>query len=484
MAVRTTGIYCRPSCPARTPAPGNVEFFATSAAAHIAGYRACKRCLPEAQPSSPEWNLRETTAARAVRLIADGVVEREGVSGLAGRLGYSQRQLNRLLATELGAGPLALARAHRAHNARQLIVSTRLPMSDVAFAAGFSSVRQFNDTVTAVFDMTPSELRVRAERSDVAQPNRRGRAPAAGTVRVALAHRRPFDAAGLFRWFATRGVNGVEHACARRYARTLRLAGGAATVSVEMRRDRLEAELRVTELADLPALITRTRRLFDLDADPFAIDAVLGADRRLAPFVRETPGMRLPGFADLHEGLVHAIAGQQVTVASARGQVQRLVDELGTPLPGAKTEDEGEAKEGTEISRLTKLFPSPAAIAERGGEVLRGPASRKDTLTRVCAALATGELVLDVATPREEFSAQLQAIRGIGPWTADYVALRFLEHPDVFLAGDVAARAGARAAGLGESPAEILGAAEAFAPWRSYLMMHLWRIAERKGERP
>ncbi|MGC3992899.1 MAG: Ada metal-binding domain-containing protein [Propionicimonas sp.] len=314
-AVRSTGIYCRPSCPARTPKPANVEFFATSAAAHESGYRACKRCLPDAVPGSPEWNLRQDAAARAMRLIADGVVEREGVPGLAGRLGYTTRHLNRLLGGELGAGPLALARAHRAQVARELLVSTDLSISDIAFASGFGSIRQFNDTVAEVYDRTPSALRATRPRR-TADGSGPAAHPASGSadgvrVRLALPVRLPFDAAGVFAWLAARALPGVEDAGPDHYARTLLLPRGPATFEVRADADRLSLSATLTTLADLAPLVARVRRLFDADADPVGIDQALAAEPALTASLAATPGIRLPGAVDPHEMLLRALVGQQ-----------------------------------------------------------------------------------------------------------------------------------------------------------------------------
>ncbi|MGH4001788.1 MAG: bifunctional transcriptional activator/DNA repair enzyme AdaA, partial [Pseudonocardiaceae bacterium] len=256
VAVRTTGIYCRPSCPAVTPKPRNVAFLPTAAAAQLAGYRACRRCLPDAVPGSPEWNLRGDLVARAVRLIADGVVERAGVPGLAARLGYSTRQLNRVLIAELGAGALALARAHRAQAARVLIETTTLPLADVAFAAGFASVRQFNATVQAVYATTPSVLRSQAA------PR-----PTPGALTLRLPFRTPLDGAGLLNFLAARAIPGVECATDLGYARTLRLPHGSGTAAVRLAPSRWECTLRLTDLRDLPVAVSRVRRLLDADAD-------------------------------------------------------------------------------------------------------------------------------------------------------------------------------------------------------------------------
>lgn len=459
-AVRSTRIYCRPSCPARTPKAANVTFYPTSAAAHEAGYRACKRCLPEAAPGSPAWNLRGDVAARAMRLIADGIVEREGVPGLARRLGYSSRHLGRLLSAELGAGPLALSRAHRAHTARMLLVGTDLPAAEVAFSAGFSSIRQFNDTVREVFGMPPLELRAR----------RRGTAPSSpGSIDLVLPHRGPFDADGLFAWMAARAVPGIEVATPTSFARTLRLAGGAARFELRVEPDgrlaggRLHLRARLTRLADLPVLVTRARRLFDLDADPVAVDDALSRHPELAPLVARVPGIRVPGAADPHEMLVRAMVGQQISVAAARTALTRLVDALGEPV---------DEFEGTRL-----LFPTMAAIAERGHEVMRGPAARIRAVISAAAALADGSLRLGPGDDGAEQRRALLRMPGIGPWTADYVRMRVLGDPDVLLPGDVAVRAGAARAGLPADAAPLTAWAARAAPWRSYLTVHLWRAA-------
>lgn len=456
-AVRSTGIYCRPSCPARTPKPQNVTFYPTSAAAHEAGFRACKRCLPEAAPGSPAWDLRSDVAARAMRLIASGVVEREGVSGLAVRLGYSTRHLTRLLSTELGAGPLALARAHRAHTARMLLVGTDMQISDVAFSAGFASIRQCNETIREVFGLTPGELRARRKAPASAAP---------GAIDLVLPYRGPLDAAGIFQWMAARAVTGVEEATASSFSRHLRMAGGPAWFEVSQdATERLHLRARVAQLGDLAPLVSTVRRIFDLDADPLAVDQALSTHPELAPLVTRTPGIRVPGSADPHEMLIRAMIGQQITVVAARTALSALTEALG------------------ERTEQGLLFPTMSAIAEHGAEVLRGPGARIRAIVGAAAALADGSLPLTVGDDGVAQRAALLAMPGIGPWTADYVRMRVLGDPDVLLPGDVALRAGAVVAGLPGDPLPLVAWAERAAPWRSYLSAHLWRAAPARPTR-
>lgn len=460
-AVRTTRIYCRPSCPATTPKRANVEFLPTAGAAQQRGYRACRRCQPDAVPGSPDWNVRADLAARAMRLIADGVVERAGVPGLATHLGYSERHLNRVLTAELGAGPLALARAHRAHTARLLIETTPLALADVAFAAGFASVRQFNDTVREVYGVPPSTLRTEAGR-------RRGAGPAAaGTLVLRLPHRRPFDAAGLLAFFGARAVHGVESLVDGVYHRTLRLPQGPATVDLAPADGHVLATLRLADPRDLGPAVARLRRLLDLDADPAAVDELLAADPALAPSVAAVPGVRLPGTVDGAETALRAVLGQQVSVAAARTAATRLAAALGEPLPPALV-----GRDGVEL-----LFPTAATVAERGAEVLSGPARRVATIRRLAEVLADGTLVLDPGRDADDLRAELTALPGIGPWTAGYLAMRVLGDPDEPLATDLAVRRGARLLGLPSDLDGLRARAASWQPWRSYAATHLWRAA-------
>jgi AraC family transcriptional regulator, regulatory protein of adaptative response / DNA-3-methyladenine glycosylase II len=468
VGVATTGIYCRPSCPAVTPKRPNVRFYRSAAAAQGAGFRACRRCRPDAVPGSPEWNARADLVGRAMRLIGDGVVDREGVGGLADRLGYSTRQVHRQLTAELGAGPVALARVQRAHAARILLQTTALPVTETAFAAGFASVRQFNDTIRAVYDSTPGELRAAAARG-------RGPAPgSAGVVPLRLAHRGPYDAAGVFDFLAARAVPGVEETLgapgARTYRRTLRLPCGHGVAEVDEPRAYgpgwLDCRLHLSDLRDLTTAVRRVRAQFDLDADPCAVAERLAADPLLSPLVAARPGLRSPGSPDPHEHALRAVLGQQVTVAGARTLAARLTARLGDPLP--------EPSGG-----LTHLFPAPAALAEADLGTLGVPGARRKALSGLASALASGAVRLDAGTDREEAAAALLALPGIGPWTVGYVRMRALGDPDVFLPTDAGVRHGLLALGRPGDPRSAGDVSQEWRPWRSYALHHLWAAAVR-----
>lgn len=469
-AVSTTGIYCRPSCPAVTPKRPNVRFYPTAAAAQGAGFRACRRCRPDAVPGSPEWNVRADLVGRAMRLIGDGVVDREGVGGLASRLGYSARQVHRQLTAELGAGPVALARAQRAHTARILLQTTGLPVTQTAFAAGFASVRQFNDTVRAVYGYTPSQLRAAADGGP------RGSA-SAGLVPLRLAFRLPYDASGVFDFLAVRAIPGVEEITAapdtplsRVYRRTLRLPNGHAVAEVDEPHGRagerpwLDCRLHLSDLRDLTTAVQRTRALFDLDADPGAVTDRLIADPLLGPLAAARPGLRSPGATDPHEQAVRAVLGQQITVTAARTLAGRLTAALGDPLP----EPDG---------GLTHLFPSAAALAGSDLAMLAMPASRRDALRGLARALADGTVSLDPGADRDEAERALLALPGIGPWTVGYIRMRALGDPDVFLPSDAGVRHGLSGLGRPGDPRSAEAAARAWRPWRSYALHHLWAAA-------
>jgi AraC family transcriptional regulator of adaptative response / DNA-3-methyladenine glycosylase II len=456
-AVTSTNIYCRPSCPAITPKPGNVRFYPSAAAAQRAGFRACRRCRPDAAPGSPEWDVRADVVGRAMRLIGDGVVDREGVPGLAARLGYTDRHVHRMLTAELGAGPLALARAQRAQTARILIESTDLGLAEIAFAAGFGSIRQFNGTLRDVFAVPPSALRASGRRhptaAPVAQDGYTGTTTTAGMLALRLAYRPPLHPVALLDFLAARAVSGVETANGTSYSRALRLPRGPGAVTLTPHDGYVGAVLRLADLRDLAPAVARCRRLLDLDADPVAVDETLSADEALEPLVRKEPGVRVPRAVDGFEIAVRAIVGQQVSVAGARKVLSRLV------APGPEL----------------VAFPDAAMVAELPDGAFAMPAARRETIRAVARAVAARELVLDEGADRAATESALRAIPGIGPWTAGYVALRALGDPDVFLPTDLAARRAASRLGLPSDPAALDDHAQRWRPWRSYALLRLWR---------
>jgi AraC family transcriptional regulator of adaptative response / DNA-3-methyladenine glycosylase II len=456
VAVTSTGIYCRPSCPAITPKRSNVRFFPTAAAAQCAGFRACKRCRPDAVPGSPEWDARADLVARAMRLIADGVVDRGGVAGLARRLGYTERHVHRLLSAEVGAGPLALARARRAHTARLLIETTDLPITEAAFAAGFTSIRQFNDTIREVFAVTPRALRrVRGRCDETIR----------GEIPLRLPFRTPFDATGMLHFLGTRAIAHVETFDGGIYRRTLRLPHGAGMVALSDGGDHVLCVLRLENLKDLGTAVQRCRQLLDLDADPVAVADVLGSDPLLGTIVRRSPGRRVPGSVDGAELAFRAVLGQQVSVASARTLAGRLVARCGEQLPDALAVDGNEP---------TRLFPGSHAVAEATFEELGVPGTRRETLRTLACAIAGGGILLDPGSERGEVERRLLELRGIGPWTASYVAMRALGDPDAFLPTDLGVRRAISTLGHASDRRSVAALAERWRPWRAYATQHLW----------
>lgn len=454
-AVLTTGIYCRPSCPVRPPYARNMRFYPTAAAAQKAGFRACKRCRPDASPGSPEWNVRGDVVARAMRLIADGTVDREGVTGLAARLGYTTRQLERLLQAEVGANPLALARAQRSQTARVLIETTELPFSDVAFASGFASIRQFNDTVRAVCDMTPTALRQRARA-------RFGRSEGGtGALSLRLPVRAPFAYEGLFGHLAASAVPGVEEVRDGVYRRTLRLPHGSGIVDLTPQPDHVQCRVVLDDFRDLATAIARCRRLLDLDADPEAIVDALGADPDLGALVAKAPGQRIPRTVDEQELAIRVVLGQQVSVKAARTHVGRVVAAYGQPI----TDPNG---------ALTHVFPAIEDLADIDPAHLAFPKARQRSLAALVRAMADGDVVLDAGCDWNRAREQLQALPGIGPWTAEVIAMRGLGDPDAFPATDLGVRLAAEQLGLPAEPRSLTEHSTRWRPWRSYATQHLW----------
>lgn len=400
-----------------------------------------------------------------MRLINDGVVDREGVGGLSQRLGYTERHLGRILVEELGAGPLALARARRAHTARLLVETTGMPAGEVAFAAGFSSIRQFNDTFREIFATSPAKLRRKGRGSVRTVP---------GKVTLRLPFRKPFFGMGLLRFLGDRAVTGVEEFDGEIYRRTLRLPHGTGVVRLSLGKDHVRCTLRLKDMRDLGPAVERCRRLLDLDADPVAIREGLGSDSLLKPLVDENPGLRVPGSVDGGESAMRAVLGQQVSVFRARTLADRLVRLCGQSLPDSLPDD-----------GLSRLFPSPSTVAEADLEELGMPASRRGALRGLADALAAGRLSLDPGVDRTAVEEQLLPIKGIGPWTASYVAMRALGDPDAFLPSDLGIRRAVERLSIDGSPLSVAALAERWRPWRAYATQHLWASLEQisnKGE--
>ncbi len=453
IAVTSTGIYCRPICPAQTPKRDNVRFYRCAAAAEAAGFRACRRCRPDASPGSAEWNVRADLVARALRLIGEGVVDAEGVEGLARRLAVSERHLHRQLVAEVGVGPLALARTRRAQTARLLVEQTDLPVTEVAFAAGFSSIRQFNDSMRTAFARTPSQLRRRAA------PSLDGN----GLLTLRLAYRPPFAASELVDYLGKRLVPGVEEQTGGRLRRVLALPHCTAVAELGPLdgANQVQLRLRLGDLRDLGSAVQRCRQLLDLDADPAAVAEVLGADPELAPLVAARPGLRVPGAADGFELAVRAILGQRVSVAAATSFAGRLVAALGEPLA---------APDG----RLTHRFPSAESVA--GADLNGLPLTRGGSvaLRALARAAAAGDIELHRGADQERTVRALLALPGVGPWTVAYIAMRALGDPDAFPAADLGLRRAFEARGLPADPVRVLARAERWRPWRAYAALHLW----------
>ncbi|WP_406310902.1 AlkA N-terminal domain-containing protein [Streptomyces thermoviolaceus] len=457
-AVLITGTYCRPSCPTVPPQPQHLLFHPSAAACRQAGFRACTRCRPDTTPGSPQWNHRDDLVARAVRLIADGVVDREGVPGLAARLGRTPHQIERRLSAELGAGPLALARARRTRTARLLIETTTLPLADIAVAAGFTSVRALTDTVRDVSALPPTALRT----SRTPSPRHPATSPTPPqTLTLRLPFRAPLTPDNLFGHLAATAVPGVEEWRDGAYRRTLRLPHGHGIVALTPHPDHIACRLTLGDLRDLPVALARCRRLLDLDADPVAVDDRLRADPVLAPLVDEAPGRRVPRTVDETEFALRAVLGQQVSTAAARTHTARLVTAHG---------DRIDDPEGG----LTHLFPTVEALAALDPASLAMPRTRRTTFTTLVRHLADGTLRLGVDSDWQDTRARLLKLPGLGTWTADVIALRALGDPDAFPATDLGVRRAARTCGLPTTPAALTARAEAWRPWRAYAVQYLW----------
>ncbi|WP_432930113.1 Ada metal-binding domain-containing protein [Microbispora sp. CA-135349] len=456
-AVTTTGIYCRPICPARTPSRSNVRFYRHAAAAEAAGFRPCRRCRPELSPGDPGWDVRADLVGRALRLIDDGVADESGVAGLARRLHVTERHLHRLFAAELGTGPLAVARTRRLLLAKQLLTETALPITDVAFAAGFGSVRQFNAAMKESYGFAPGELR------RASGPVQGTQGPVALTtgLTLRLGHREPYDAQAVLRFLAARAIPSVEAVCRSGpdvTAYTRAVPGGSITLRPAAGHVRLT--VRTTEAHLLSRLVARCRRLLDLDADPGAVREILGATS-LAPLVAARPGLRVPGAYDGFELAVRAVVGQQISVAGARTLLGRIAARAALPA------DTG----AVEPSQVPLLFPTADGLAAADLDGLGLTTRRVATIRALAEAVASGAIDLDGAGDPGDTVARLLEIPGIGPWTAGYIALRALRDPDAWPDGDLVLRRTMERLGIAADETER------WRPWRAYAALHLWSHA-------
>lgn len=473
VGVTSTGIYCRPVCPAGSVKFENCRFFPSAAAAQEAGFRPCLRCRPETAPDLGAWRGTSNTVSRGLALIAEGALDGDdaSVDALASRLGIGERQLRRLFEQHLGASPISVAQTRRVLFAKQLIHDTRLPMNEIALAAGFGSVRRFNETFRKLFKRPPSALRRKAISS---LPE--GSVAATG-VTVRLRYRPPYDWPAMLSFLRARAIDGVEKINGDIYCRTVLQEGQVGTVEIAHlpERESLNVTIRFPSVRALPAIVARVRRVFDLGADVATIGAHLAQDPLLAPLIAERPGLRAPGGWDGFELAIRAILGQQVTVEAARQLAGRLVRLCGTTLPARQRSHPA----------VTLAFPSASKVAAADLSSLGMPAARRTALTALAeAALADPNLFQPLGTV-EETVARLRAIRGVGEWTAHYIALRAVRETDAFPASDIGLLRGAARNGSRPSPAELQGRAEPWRPWRAYAAQHLWAAdAARSGSNP
>jgi AraC family transcriptional regulator, regulatory protein of adaptative response / DNA-3-methyladenine glycosylase II len=458
VGVTTTGIYCRPFCPAPTPKRQNVRFFRTAAAAQEAGFRPCLRCRPETSPELAFWRGDSNTVSRALGLIESGALDAANVEALATRLGLGERQLRRLFRRYLGASPISIAQTRRILLAKQLIQDTQLPMTEIALAAGFGSIRRFNETFQQLYKRPPKALR----RAGVAEKS----ADTAGAVMVKLGYRPPYDWEAMASFLHARAIPGVETVSSGRYARTIAIGDARGVLVVEPAKENcLKATVRFANLRSLPAIIARVRRVFDLAADPVGINAHLGQDPLLAPLVAARPGLRVPGAWDGFELAARAVLGQQITVPAASQLAGKLVLALGETIADPAAREQG----------LTHMFPTPQQLVQADLAAIGMPKARQKALASLAAAVVADPLIFGPRGSLEEAVARLRSLAGIGEWTAQYIAMRELREPDAFPMADVALlRAMRDGHGVRPSPAALLAHAEQWRPWRAYAALHLW----------
>jgi len=457
-AVLTTGVYCRPICPARLPRFENIRFFATAAAAAEAGFRPCLRCRPESSPGTPDWQGPSATVSRALRLISEGVLDKFGVDEVAQRLNIGTRQLRRLFVQHLGASPLAVAQTRRNHFAKKLIDETDLPMSEIAFSAGFSSIRRFNAAFRKAYGKSPTELRRVGKCTDSNSDDFQ--------LHLRLSYRPPYDWQSLIQFLQARAIPGVESVDEKRYRRTVQVGDEWGIIKVQPVESESHLLLSVPSNLSkgLIQIVERTRRLFDLNADPAEIMRHLQQDKMMATIVQAYPGLRVPGAWDGFEIAIRAILGQQVSVKAATTFAGRLVKAYGEPL-SIPDEDQ-----------LSFLFPRPEQLAAAELSGLGLTPKRIEAIRELAKAVRDGDLVLGTAIGLGKATEPLMALPGVGPWTAHYIAIRALGEPDAFPSGDlILRRAAAEIEGKTLTEAQLRQRAEMWRPWRSYAAMYLWK---------
>lgn len=465
VGVKTTGVYCRPICPARTPRQENVLFYASAAAARSAGFRPCLRCRPETAPELAAWRGTLNTISRALALIEAGALDNGDVDGLADRLGVGARHLRRLFDQHVGASPIAVAQTRRVHLAKQLIHETTLPMSEIALAAGFGSIRRFNEAFGAMFGRPPSSLRRTESTTRVAN----------GEVTLLLRYKPPYDWPAMLTFLQARTIDGIEQVKDGAYARTIDVDNQHGAVIVRPdEQNALRVTVRFAKLGSLPKIIARVRRVFDLGADPHAIAVHLSEDPAIAPLIRARPGLRVPGAWDGFELAMRAILGQQITVTAAIGLASKLVAQYGATV---QVDTSG-------FEQLTHVFPTPDRLAEVQLATLGMPRARAAALSAMAAAAMNDPNIFGVRRSLEDAIQQLRELPGVGDWTAQYIAMRELREPDAFPAADVGLmKAMEPVFGYRPSARELVAHAERWRPWRAYAAQHLWMSLSQPAQR-
>ncbi len=456
IGVITTGIYCRPICPARCPHSKNVRFYSTAAAAAQAGFRPCLRCRPESSPGTSDWLGTSATVSRALRLISEGILDESGVDEIARRLHISPRQLRRLFTKHLGVSPLAVAQTRRLHFAKKLIDETPLSMTEVAFSAGFSSIRRFNAVIHNTYGRSPTELRKISKRST---------AKTQSLLQLKLAYRPPYNWTALVGFLQHRAIPGVEMVSAERYRRTVKIADVSGIIEVRPVAEKLHLLLELSSnlAPHLLQIVHQVRSLFDLDTELEAINSHLEKDDRLAPLIQAQPGLRIAGAWAGFEIAVRAILGQQISVKAATTLAGRLAKTYGDSLPNPADE-------------LTTLFPTAKQLIDADLTTIGVIPKRAEAISVLAGAISRGELTFETATSLDEVVEYLIALPGIGPWTAHYIAMRAFNEPDAFPAGDlILRRAAAPQPGHTLTEAQLRKQAEMWRPWRAYAAMHLWQ---------